>query len=139
MAQSIYEQLSRGEMAVSFSTKSMSGLPIFADDGIESDMFRLRPGDAIEIRVDPADVQIGLVSAYTLFTRASPAERVEQMKAAGIPALAATQAAAALANPYIQTTFRVQKVGLGWDHNGGWEFNVDSINYLDVRNGTFAV
>lgn len=134
VAQSIHEQLARGEMKVNFTTKAMSGLLINADEGIEADLFRLRPGDPIQILVDSADVETGYVSSYTLFTKAPFLQRVDQMISNGIAPSVAFAAATALDNPFIQTTFRTQKIMCSWSNDSGWEFGIDAINYLDVRN-----
>lgn len=138
-ARSIYDQLGRGEMEVEVRTKHLAALEQYMDDGIEADLFRLRPGDPVSIEIASALVDTGQVSAHTLFTSAGPDSRVASMIARGIPPAAATLAAAAMDNPFIQTTFRTQRIQWQWDNDAGWEATVEAINYLDVRDSTSSI
>ena len=138
-ARSIYEQLGRNEFKVEIVTKHLAGRVLNIDDGVEADMFRLRPGDTIGLQVDRADPELGKHAAHTLFTSYSPDERVEAMTAIGIPVNVALFAVAAMSNPFLQTDFRTQRVVVSWDHNSGFEFQVSAINYLDVRDSTASI
>jgi hypothetical protein len=138
-ARSIYEQFGRGEMSISIRTKHMAGLEAHIDGGIEADLFRLRPSDTIMVEVDTAQIDQGRVAAHTLFANASPVDRKNAMVAQGIPEPFAEQVAAALENRFIQTEFRTKKVNMNWDYNTGWEFQVDAINFLDVRDAVSTI
>jgi hypothetical protein len=48
-------------------------------------------------------------------------------------------AATAMQNPFIQREFRTQKIVASWDHNAGWSFEIDAINYLDVRDAVTTI
>lgn len=138
-ARSIYDQMGRGEMEVEVTTKHLSALETYLDDGIEADLFRLRPGDPVAIEVNNALIDTGQVSAHTLFTSAGIDARIASMIASGIPEAAATLAATAMDNPFLQTTFRTSRIHWQWDHNAGWEAQVEAINYLDVRDSTSSI
>lgn len=138
-AKSIYEQLGRGEMEVTVRTKHLSGLIQNIDEGIEADLFQLRPGDPMRVEVAQALVEEGQVSAYTLFTAASDEQRIAAMVEQGISRPIATMAAQAMSNDFIQREFRTQRVMVSWNYQSGWEFEVHGINYLDVRNATDIV
>ena len=138
-AQSIYEQLGRGEMEITIRTKHMAGLLENIDDGIEADLFRLLPSEPIRIEVSSADVEAGRVSAHTLFTNATLEQRVRSMFAQGVPKDVALQAAQAMDNPFVQNEFRCQAVNMSWSNTTGWEFQIKAINYLDVRDSVQAI
>lgn len=138
-AKSVYEQLGRGEMEVTIRTKHLSGLLENVNEGIEADLFQLKPGDPFVIDVAPPLVASGQVSAHTLFTNASAAERISAMVDQGIDQPIAKLAADAMDSTFIQREFRTQRVMINWGHRTGWEFEVHGINFLDVRNATDIV
>lgn len=137
-AKSIYEQLGRGEMEVHITTKHLSGLRYNLDAEEAADLFFLRPADPVIVEIAPALVESGQVNAYTLFTNSSYAEQVAAMTAVGLTPEIAAFAATAMQNPFIQREFRTQKIVASWDHNAGWAFEIDAINYLDVRDSVTA-
>jgi hypothetical protein len=138
-AQSIYEQMGRGEMEVHITTKHLSGLRYNLDAEEAADLFFLRPADPIIVEIAPALVENGQVNAYTLFTNSSFEEQVAAMLAVGLDEQVATLAATAMQNPFIQREFRTQKIVASWDHNSGWAFEIDGINYLDVRDAISSI
>lgn len=138
-AQSIYEQLGRGEMEVHITTKHLSGLRYNLDAEEAADIFFLRPADPIIVEIAPALVENGQVNAYTLFTNSSYEEQVAAMVAVGLSPEIAGFAATAMQNPFIQREFRTQKIVASWDHNAGWSFEIDAINYLDVRDAVTTI
>lgn len=151
-AQSIYEQLGRGEIEVSIKTTALATLPwnlnpqVVIDrpqSGIASpytdpDMLRLRAGDPIFVGVDRADLgdDTGKVSSHTAFSAAAPATKIESMVRAGVRRDLATEIANASASQWIQSEFRTQRVGLSFSNDAGWNFEISAINYLDIRNAT---
>lgn len=138
-AKSIYEQLGRGEMEVHITTKHLSGLRYNLDAEEAADLFFLRPAAPIIVEIAPALVENGQVNAYTLFTNSSFEEQVAAMVAVGIKPEVAALAATAMQNPFIQREFRTQKIVASWDHNSGWSFEIDAINYLDVRDAISSI
>lgn len=138
-AKSIYEQLGRGEMEVHITTKHLSGLRYNLDAEEAADIFFLRPADPIIVEIAPALLEDGQVNAFTLFVNSSPLEQAQAMTEVGIPADVALLAATAMANPFIQREFRTQKIVASWDHNAGWTFEIDGINYLDVRDAVSSI
>lgn len=138
-ARSIYEQLGRNEFHVQIRTRHLAAKLENLDDGIEADLFRLRPGDTITVEIDRADPQLSKHAAHTLFTSYSPADRLQAMLDIGIPPNVASFAVTALESPFIQTEFRTQRVNISWDHNSGFEFQIDAINFLDVRDSVQAI
>lgn len=138
-ARSIYDQLGRGEMEIEVKTKNLSSLEQYLDDGIEADLFRLRAGDPVSIEINSALVESGQVSAHTLFTSAGPDARIASMVERGIPEAAATLAATAMDNPFLQTVFRASRIQWQWANDSGWEATVEAINYLDVRDSTSSI
>jgi len=138
-AKSIYEQLGRGELELAIRTKSLSGLVKNLDIGEEADLFQFRPGDPVKVEISPAQIEDGRVSAHTVFANKSAVERRDSMVAFGLSPTIAQLAATALDNPFIQSEFRCQRVMINWDHNAGWDFEVDAINYLDVRDAVAVI
>lgn len=138
-ARSIYEQLGRGEMEVHITTKHLSGLRYHVDADLEADLFQLRPSHPMIVEISPAEIESGRYSSFTLFTNSTAEERVEAMAAVGIDPKIAAKVAAALDNDFIQREFRCQRVVASWDHNAGWGFEIDGINYLDVRDAVSTI
>lgn len=138
-ARSIYEQLGRGEMEVHITTKHLSGQLSNLDEFEEADIFFLRPSDPIVVDIAPSFVESGQVEAFSLFTNAPQQEQVDAMTAMGIPVEVAMVAAVAMQNPFIQQEFRTQRVVASWDHGAGWSFEIDAINYLDVRDAVSTI
>jgi hypothetical protein len=144
-ARSIYEQLSRGELEVSFRTMVLAALPqnvnpetirATGTDQLPSsdpDMFRLQSGDPVIVEVDKAVVEEGRMSEYTAFTRLSPESQKEAMIAAGLRPDLADQIAQAGTSQFVQKEFRLQKMVMSWDSSGKWVFELKTINFLDVR------
>lgn len=141
-AKSIYEQLGRGEMQIEIRTRHMAGLLANLNEGDDPDLFRLLPGDPIRVEVAASQVEDGRVAAHTLFTSASLQQRVRSMVSRGVPNNVAQRAAQAMDNPFVQKEFRTQTVNLSWTTGGGqggWEFQIQGINYLDVRDSIQSI
>lgn len=155
-AQSIYEQIGRGEIMINIETTSLAAKPSNLRQGQASqgfsdvDMFQLRPGDPIEISVNPTveyDVDdtipqlttAGKVWGMSLFERIAFFENVlsggdvSKLPLVGITAVGL---ASAMDNKLLQNVFRTREVGIEFDFQTGFKFNIEAINYLDARNAT---
>lgn len=145
-AESIYEQLGRGEFEVNIKTKAMSILG-FSDTSkvntLDPDMFFLRPSDSIFVATNIADEGAGQVSTAVVFSTAGVGEKAAAIVADVFggdqtKAQIATEVAQALESEFLQKVFRVQTIVVQWDYDRGFDFEVNSINFLDVRNATLA-
>lgn len=139
IARSFYEQLGRGDIKVRARTKHMSGLIENLADGIEADLFRLLPGDPVSVVVDQADVERGLVSDATLRSVLSPRALTDATARGAISKQIARAAAESLNNVMLQTEFRTQRVTCSFEHDSGWEFDVETLNYLDARDAVQTI
>ena len=148
-AESIYQQLSRGEMQVTVETTTLSAYPSNYGEGIP-DMFQLRAGDPVEIAIIPSlpiGAEKGLNTMVTTagnFWKASPPDRIAYLvEVLGINPVIAGQLVAASNSELLQTTFYVREVGIDFDagvgSGGGFQFTIEAINYLDARNDTLLV
>jgi hypothetical protein len=138
-AKSIYEQLGRGEMRIKVATRHLAAFVANHEDGIEADLFQLRAGDSVRIEVARANFQETTVPAFTLFSTASPPERIYAMMAVGIPKAIAARISLAMDSPFLQTVFRVTRNALSFDHMTGWDVTVEAVNYLDVRSSVGTI
>lgn len=144
-AESIYQQLSRGEMEVQLKTKVLSALPrnatpqIVSREGsttppvLDADMFRMVAGDPIIVTIDQADVEAGRVSQFTLLQASTPEAQVQAMEIAGVRRDVAQRIAVANQSDFVQTEFRLQKSIMTWTFEHGWEFELHAINFLVIR------
>jgi hypothetical protein len=146
-AESIYQQLSRGEIEVQMKTKTLAALPRNLDadrvsrrtttqaQNVDADMFQMDAGQPIIVGVDRALPEADRVSDPTSFQNTLGPSRVSQILKAtpSIPTELATNIADAMASKFIQEEFRVSKLTMTWAHDRGWEFEIHALNYLDVR------
>lgn len=141
-ARNIYEQLGRDELQVTIMTTSQTAFPIrrerAARSGIyKSDIFQLSPGDPIEVVVNLQDSgasPVGQVSVANAFYSYGERQRADFLEKAGYNRQLASAIAASSVNPAVQKEFRTQEVDYNWDYSRGWDFRIQAINYLDVRN-----
>lgn len=138
VAESLFEQRSRGEFEVRIRTSTLNGLSSNFGTG-KTDIFQMRSGDTIKIGVALGDPDIGVVQTPGLLRSLALDQRVQVYVAAGLNIVAATQAALAADSPALQDFFRVRSVGIDWQYDRGFEFEIDAINYLDVRNAVERV
>jgi hypothetical protein len=138
-ARSLYEQLGRGEMRIKVSTRHLAAYVAYLDDGIEADLFQLRAGDPVRIEVARQSFGEGTIPAFTLFSTASPPERIFAMERVGIPRTIAARISLAMDSPFLQTVFRTVRNALSFDHTTGWDVSVEAVNYLDVRSSVGAI
>lgn len=148
-AESIYEQLSRGEFEVKIRTKTLAALPqnvipqIVPPESsnvppqLDADIFRMQSGEPISVRIDTSDLTRdvdGRVAQHTLLAGLAPAAQSEEMVRRGIRKDVADQIAQAGTSQYVQTEYRTQKLIMNYDKDRGHEFEIHAINYLDIRN-----
>lgn len=138
-AKSIYEQLGRGEMRVKVTTRHLAAYIANVDDGIEADLFQLEAGDSIRLEVARGSFNEETIPAFAMFATASAPERILAMEAVGIPRVIAARIALALDSDRLQKVFRVVRNSLSFDHNRGWDVEVEGVNYLDVRSSVGAI
>jgi hypothetical protein len=137
IARSLYEQFGRGEFKVSLKTTNLGTFPSNWGSG-RDDMFQLRAGDPIKVFkaesvIDDTQPQATTVGA---FERLGPADKLVYLRdVTGLSELAAGIAVGAETSPWIQSEFRCQEVNIEWDHDSGFSFTVEAINYLDARSG----
>jgi len=134
-ARHIFDQLARGEYEVSIQTTALNADPANDDSELAPDLFYLRPADPIKVIMDPARDAFGLRNGpdggpITI----SPDEFVQTMIANGIEPDVAVLIANASGDPRRQETFFTQTVAISWSNKAGVAFDIQAINYLDVRN-----
>lgn len=147
MSRSIYEQLNRGEIEVKVKTRSFGFLPRnMAPQEVpdtpqgapilDPDVFRMTAGDPIFVGIDRADIDSadGRLSSFTAFAAASRDARIDQMVRSGFREDVAIEIANAYESQHVQREFRTQRVAISFSHTAGYDFEIDAINYLDVRN-----
>lgn len=135
MAQSLYEQLSRGEFKVDIKTTTLGAFGSNRGTGI-ADMFQLRAGDPVDVQLVPSlpEGDQPQVTQAGNFVALGLLERGRRLVDIGFSPVAAALAAVASESDQQQTTFRVKEVGVSFDSQSGFDFSIACINYLDARN-----
>lgn len=130
IAQSIFEEIGRGELGGACSTRNLAS---FGGDNRDPDLIRLKPGDAIEFGVDTRYLNSTppLVSAYTDNQRASFEEAVADITSRiGDENLARVLVATSRGQiKDLQRFFRVSTVKFSWD-GSGMKIDFDFQNYF---------
>lgn len=133
IARGIYEEIGRGEMGGTISTKNLAS---FGGDNSDPDLLRLDPGDGLELFVDARAVTSAppLVSTLTDFTRVSFEEAVQDLVARlGDENLARVIVATSRGMiQEVQRFFRVSTVKYAWDGQG-IRIDTDFQNYVVAR------
>jgi hypothetical protein len=139
-AESIFQQLSRGEMMLNITTTSLSAFPSNYDLSLP-DMFQLRAGDPVEVAIIPSlpdganDGTNPVVTQAGNFWKASPPSRIAFLvDKLGINEVIAGQLVAASNSELLQTSFYTREVGIDFDATSGFQFSIEAVNYLDARN-----
>lgn len=135
IAKGIYEEIGRGELGGSVSTKNLAS---FGGDNDDPDLLRLGPGDAVELRADTRGVRTSppLVSTYTDAQRRSFESAVAETQRilGGDVNLARVIVATARGQvTELQTVFRVGSVHYSWAAASGLKVDFDFMNYVEVR------
>lgn len=141
VAKKVYEELGRNEFLVTIRTQEFSFLPANRSDRLDiasvPDIFQLKSGDTIRVgRVTnaPADVARGLVNQLGVFNHMGFAQRTELFLSLGFSKEAATAVAEAYESDLFQDKYRVRSVGINFNRDKGFEFEIQAVNYLDARN-----
>ena len=132
-ARHIFDQLARGEFEVTVRTSAMNADPANDDNELAPDMLYLRPGDSIRCLTDPAKDANGIQSVDGEPLSISSEEFIARMVSNGLPEEFATLVATAQEDPRVQQVFYTQTVAITYSHRSGYKFDVQAINYLDVR------
>lgn len=134
-ARHIFDQLARGEFEITIRTTATNANPDNDDDELAPDMLYLRPGDTISVLTDPMRDALGLkLGEDGKPVTVSPDEFVQILVENGFDHVTAVLIANASADPRRQKEFFTQTVSINWDPKQGFSFDVQAINYLDVRN-----
>jgi hypothetical protein len=134
IAQSIYEEVGRGEMGGRAKTQALAS---FGGDNADPDMLRLRPTDAIELTVDARALssRAPAIADLVLHERRAFAEEVEEVAARmGDRVLARVLVAVSRGAVAGQLSFfEVNNVSYSWDIESGVAVNFDFQNYVVSR------
>lgn len=135
IASQIYEEVGRGEMGGSCSTKDLKSLGGPDDD---VDLVRLRPGDAVELRIDASGLGSAppVVSELNSAASEAPAESARKLAArlGGRLDLAEVLVGTARGRfKNLQSIFRVGNVKYTWAAESGLGVDFDFQNYIEAR------
>jgi hypothetical protein len=135
IAEQIHNEIGRGELGGSASTKDLSSL---GGDNADTDLLTLRPGDAIEFAVDAAGLGSipSVVSELNTQAAASSQQLVQRIVDrlgfdADLAAVLVGTARGQFAG--IQNVFRVANVKYSWDIATGIGVDFDFQNYIEAR------
>lgn len=133
IAQSVYEEIGRGELGGSVHTPNCAS---FAGDNSDPDMLKLRPGDGIEFLFDTRfnSIRTPAVSSVLDFQRTSFEDAVATMKKK-IPDDNLCRVVVATSRGLVaelQRFFRVSTVKYNWDGKGV-QIEFDFQNYVVAR------
>jgi len=136
IARQIREEIGRGEMGGSASSKDLASL---GGDNDDADIIRLRPGDAVEFAIDAAGVSSlpPVVSELNSQAAMSTAEAVKALsdKFGGRQDLAEVLVGTVRGSfNGLQNVFRVNNVKYSWDIGSGIAVDFDFHNYIEARN-----
>lgn len=134
VARNIYEEVGRGELTGSVTTKNLAS---FGGDNDDPDLLRLRPGDPVEFLVDATGLR-GLppvISALNDQTALSLEEAVKDVTDRfGDADLARVLVGTARGEfQRLQTVFRVSGVRFDWNRETGVQIDFDFQNYIEAR------
>lgn len=139
IAESIYQQLGRGEFLVNIETTALAGFRENVGTG-RADLFQLQAGDPIETALVPS-ISSGSGVSGAFVTQAGNFEALglegrarALVEVYGFSDEAAALAAGASESDKVQRRFYVRTVGIDFDATSGFKFSIEAINYLDARN-----
>lgn len=137
-AQSIFEQLNKGEMSIKIDTECLAAQPSNLRSGNPyPDMLYLRPSDPVKFGVLFEQSTSGTNVYSTSYGKreAKPSQqRVQDLiRINGFPPALAAALVAAEENELLQEAFYVQDFDIEFDSESGFKFTVTAIEYLDAR------
>lgn len=136
IAHAMYEEIARGELSGSTSTKDLASL---AGDNSDADLLRLRPGDPVEFLVDASGLRAypPIISDANLMAAKSPEEATADLaERLGDRDLAELLVGTSRGQfQGLQDFFHVQTVKYSWDVSSGLAVDFDFQNYIEARYG----
>lgn len=140
-AQSIFEQLGRGEMSIRIATQALSILGFNSEDpNLKPDILQLKPGDPVIIGVQASDPNIGRISQSMAFESLPRADKVRVLISnLHVPEEFASSLVVALEDDRFPSLFRCKDVTVHWNFDEGFEIETEAINFLDVRQAFLSV
>lgn len=140
IAQDLFEELGRGEMGGSCSTRNLAS---FGAGNQDPDLLRLRPGDAIEFKVDSASLssRSPAISEITNQARMGDDELIGELALRlGDENLARVIVATARSSvATLHDFFRVATVKFDWDAAKGIGISFDYQNYVESRHAVTPI
>lgn len=135
IAKQIYEEVGRGEMGGSASSKDLASL---GGDNADADIIRLRPGDAVEFAVDAAGLQgvPPVVSELNNNTSQSPQQLSQSIQTRlGLDKDLADVLVGTARGKFqgLQNVFRTANVKYAWAIESGIGVDFDFQNYVTAR------
>lgn len=135
IAKQIYEEVGRGELGGSVSTKDLASL---GGNNADADILRLRPGDAVEFAADAGGLESfpPVVSELNNKAAQAPAELSATIqKRLGFSKSLADVLAGTAKNQFasLQNVFRVANVSYSWAIDSGVAVDFDFQNYVTAR------
>lgn len=134
IAQALYEEIARGEISGTASTKDLASL---GGDNEDADLLHLRPGDPVDFFVDASGLRVfpPVISEANNLAAQSPAEAkrllAEQLGDRDLAELIIDTSRGQFQG--LQSTFHVQTVKYSWDVNNGVGVDFDFQNYVEAR------
>lgn len=129
IAQSVYEQINRGEFMTQLTTQNMAS---FGGGNLDPDILDMQPGDTFEVQVNRESAEFNTLTSVENMLLLQ--QRCEQyLKVMGYDGELAKVYAECYSNIGFQTTFRTAQIGLRWNCDTGVEVEIQGRNYLEVR------
>ena len=136
IAKSVYEEIGRGEVGGTCSTKDLASL---GGDNSDPDLLYLRPGDPVRFTIDNRQLQSypPPISDVAATYRTDPEKLAAELTAKlGDPTLGRVLAYALTGHIVErQSVYRVNHVRFTWDNKKGVAIDFDFQNYIEARAG----
>lgn len=131
VAQQIYEQLGRNELELTVHTRDLWS---YGGSALDPDLLDCKPGDTVLFQVT-ADEETAQRSAVAAVARAGrdAASAAAYLQSLGYSADFAKAYGDAVRLSWHQPNFRVKRVEMNWEMDGGVDVVVTAVNYLEVR------
>lgn len=133
VAESLYEQMGRKEHTIVVKTTEMAFLEATLLVPGAQDILQLRAGDPVAIRIAEGGPETFTVTSAGIISQQGIEQRAQVLRRLGFTEAGAARAVAAIARQRLQEVFRVRQMGIQWNHQSGYEFEIEAINYLDAR------